>query len=75
VTPLPDSELVFLEAFSGLGSCNPFVPAHDDFERALLGGDYVSESAESLNELLVQDPYRRGTNFHLITSLGGRTST
>jgi len=64
-----DSELAFLEAFSGLGSCNPFIPAHDDFERALLGGDYVSESAESLNALLVQDPYRRGVNFHLITSL------
>lgn len=72
MTFLTDSELAFLEGFSALGACNPFVATNDDLERALLGGEYVAVSAESLNELLVQDPYRRDANFHRITSLAER---
>jgi DNA-binding NtrC family response regulator len=64
-------ERSFLEHFSGLGSSNPFGPGREDFERALLGRAFVPASEESLHELLVRDPYRRGTNFDMISQLAG----
>ena len=62
-------ELTFLENFSGLGSSNPFGPNREGFEEALLGRAFVPSSEESLHELLVRDPYRRGMNFERISRL------
>jgi DNA-binding NtrC family response regulator len=64
-----EAERAFLESFSGLGSCNPFSAKREAFEKALLGKAFVPHSEESLQELLVRDPYRRGTNFDLISRL------
>jgi DNA-binding NtrC family response regulator len=69
VTFVTPEELDFLQNFSGLGSCNPFGPERERFERLLLGPAFVSHPEESLHELLVRDPYRRGTNFHQVLRL------
>lgn len=66
VTP---EERTFLENFSGLGSCNQFSDERAAFERALLGEAFVPDTEESLHELLVRDPYRRGANFERVSRL------
>lgn len=57
---LSSSDRTFLEAVSGLGSSNPFLPEHTAFERAALGPDFLE--GELLWSLPVDQPDRPRDN-------------
>ena len=66
MTFLTPAEGESLERISAILHCNPFLTERRNAERALLGSRYVE--GEPFQSVAVEDPYRKGANYPLVTA-------